>query len=85
LHFTFVAENCQERSDAHLEQAILILERMGARNGVAKAARQRARGDTTSARELLDRALGRFEELGTLDEPGRVRKALAVGPARDAT
>ena len=72
----------------HLDQAIQILERIGARNEVAKAwvakaALQRARGDTTAARELLDCALARFEELGTLDEPARVREALAVGAARD--
>jgi class 3 adenylate cyclase/tetratricopeptide (TPR) repeat protein len=74
----------------HLDQAVQILERVGARNEVAKAwvaraAQQRARGETAAARDLLDRALARFEELGTLDELGRVREALVVTGAQDPT
>ncbi|HUO65508.1 MAG TPA: adenylate/guanylate cyclase domain-containing protein [Terriglobales bacterium] len=67
----------------HLEQALQILERIGARNEVAKiwvaqAAVQRGRGDAPAARELLDRALARFEQLSTLDERARVSEALAI-------
>jgi hypothetical protein len=56
---------------------------VGARNELAKVLvaqaqlRQRA-GDQARARELLAQALGLFEALGTLDEPLRVRAALAA-------
>jgi DnaJ-domain-containing protein 1 len=56
---------------------------VGARNEVAKvlvaqAALRRASGDAAGARGLLERALALFEALGTLDEPLRVRAALAA-------
>jgi hypothetical protein len=35
-------------------------------------------GDVTGARDLLDRADLIFRELGTLDEPARVRAALSA-------
>jgi class 3 adenylate cyclase/tetratricopeptide (TPR) repeat protein len=67
----------------HLATAMGILEEVGARNELAKAlaARgelHRATGDFATARKLLDGALRIFEELGTIDEPPRVRAALAA-------
>lgn len=60
-----------------------IFEAMGARNElgkalVAQAELSRANGDSAGARQLLERALAIFEKLGTLDEPARVRAALAA-------
>jgi tetratricopeptide (TPR) repeat protein len=65
----------------HLDTAEQILEEVGARNEVAKtlvdlAEIRRRGGDPAEARRLLERALATFEELGTLDEPIRVRAAL---------
>ena len=62
---------------------VRILEKVGARNELAKALAARgglqgAAGDLISARKLLESALAIFEELGTLDEPPRVRAALAA-------
>jgi class 3 adenylate cyclase/tetratricopeptide (TPR) repeat protein len=70
-------------AEAHIERAIEILERIGARNDLARAnltraALQQAVGDVTGARDLLDRADLIFRELGTLDEPARVRAALSA-------
>jgi len=67
----------------HLESAMRILQEIGARNEVAKvlvaqATLRRASGDAAGARVLLERALALFEALGTLDEPLRVRAALAA-------
>ena len=87
-----VAERCLGESMAaenptaaveHLESARRILQEVGARNEVAKvlvaqATLRRASGDAAGARVLLERALALFETLGTLDEPLRVRAALAV-------
>jgi hypothetical protein len=66
-----------------LESAMRILQEVGARNEVAKvlvaqATLHRASGDEAGARVLLERALALFEALGTLDEPPRVRAALAA-------
>ena len=66
----------------HLVAALAILEDAGVRNDVAKifvaqAELRRAAGDSAGARALLERALAVFEELGTVDEPPRVRAALA--------
>ena len=60
-----------------------ILERIGARNDLARAMITRAAlrqtaGDVTTARALLDRASAIFRELGTLDEPARVEAARAA-------
>jgi hypothetical protein len=65
----------------HLTSATAIVTEVGARNEIAKALvlqaeLSRRRGDPEGARKLLDRALGIFEDLGTLDEPARVRAAL---------
>jgi class 3 adenylate cyclase/tetratricopeptide (TPR) repeat protein len=66
----------------HLEVAAQILEDIGARNELAKALAalgeiREAQGDASGARQLLERGLAIFEELGTRDEPLRVREALA--------
>jgi class 3 adenylate cyclase/tetratricopeptide (TPR) repeat protein len=71
----------------HLEAAARILEEVGARNEFAKALAaqaelRRAAGDGPGARQLLEQALTIFEGLGTLDEPPRVRAALAALPAK---
>ena len=65
----------------HFETAIALLERVGARNQVAKAlenqaALRRAGGDVSGAQALLERALDLFETLGTLDAIDRVRASL---------
>ena len=67
----------------HLETARLLLGRAGARNELAKAIRARAEvarrdGEHGVAREGFEQARALFEELGTLDEPARVRAALAA-------
>ena len=67
----------------HLVGAVGILETMGARDELAKAWVAQAQmchvgGDAAGARVLLEHALALFETLGTLDEPPRVRAALAA-------
>jgi hypothetical protein len=62
---------------------MLILERAGARNDLAKAMLTRAAlrqrvGDAAEARRLLERAAALFHELRTLDEPIRVEAAFAA-------
>jgi tetratricopeptide (TPR) repeat protein len=69
----------------HLETALGILEDVAARNEFAKALvaqgeLERGHGDYAAARQLLERALALFGELGTLDWPPRVRGALAALP-----
>jgi len=66
---------------AHLRNAMSILTAVGARNDIAKALVVQARlsqrlGDSDGAGKLLERALQIFEDLGTLDEPARVRAML---------
>jgi tetratricopeptide (TPR) repeat protein len=66
---------------ARLTSATGIFTAVGARSDLGKALvvqaelRRRA-GDSEGARKLLGRALEIFEDLGTLDEPSRVRAAL---------
>jgi transcriptional regulator with AAA-type ATPase domain/tetratricopeptide (TPR) repeat protein len=67
----------------HLDLAMRLFEEIGARNDLAKtlvnrAELERRAGNRAAERELLQRALGIFEELGTLDEPLKVRTALAT-------
>jgi class 3 adenylate cyclase/tetratricopeptide (TPR) repeat protein len=67
----------------HLGRAVEAFRRSGARNELAKAlesqaAVRRATGDGAGARAALQESLAIFEEVGTLDEPGRVREALAM-------
>jgi tetratricopeptide (TPR) repeat protein len=67
----------------HLEAGMRILEEIGARHELAKALTARgdlyrATGDVGRARALLEQALAIFEDIGTLDEPPRIRAALAA-------
>src|SRR5262249_7182148 len=67
----------------YVESAMEILGRIGARNELARAMVTRATlrqaaGDVRAARQLLDQAREIFAELGTLDEPARVKAAGAV-------
>jgi len=70
-------------AEDHVETAMRIFEGVGARNDLARAMvtraalRQKA-GDLASARQLLDQAGAIFEALHTLDEPTRVKSALAA-------
>ena len=70
-------------AEPQVEAAMGILERIGARNDLARAmitraALRQSAGDVATARALLDRARAIFRELGTLDEPARVEAALAA-------
>jgi hypothetical protein len=74
-------EEDPEAAARHFETAIALLERVGARNQVAKAlekqaALRHATGDLSGAQALLARALDLFETLGTLDAIDRVRASL---------
>ena len=67
----------------HLTYAVEALRLSGARNELAKAlasqaALRQAQGDVPGARAALAEGLAIFEEIGTLDEPRRVREALAM-------
>jgi len=67
----------------HIDAAQQIFISTDARNDLAKALVTRAglcqnRGDIAEARELLEEAAAIFDSLGTLDEPTRVRSALAA-------
>jgi len=68
-------------AEDHIEMALDILDRVGARNDLAKALitkakLRRAGGDDNIRRQLLNRANAIFEVLGTRDEPARVKTAL---------
>jgi class 3 adenylate cyclase/tetratricopeptide (TPR) repeat protein len=68
-------------ADEHVEAALGILDRTGARNDFAKALVTKAKlrhaeGNYGNSRELLDRAYVIFRDLGTRDEPVRVGAAL---------
>lgn len=67
-------------AESYVVVATEILERIGARNDLARAIMTRAAlrqgaGDLATARELLEQADRIFHELGTLDEPTRVEAA----------
>jgi len=69
----------------HFEQSIAVLQPIKAENELALAYAGYGRlhqqqGHITLAREYLSRALAIFERLGTLDEPDKVRQALAELP-----
>jgi hypothetical protein len=66
-----------------VEKAMCTFEDIGARNDLARAMLTRAAlhhkaGDLASARQLLGKAGAIFQALGTLDEPARVKSALAA-------
>ena len=70
-------------AEPFIETAIEILERIGARNDLARAMVTRAAlrqtaGDVATARKLLDQADAIFRALGTLDEPARVEAVRAA-------
>jgi hypothetical protein len=70
-------------AEPYVENAMGILERVGARNDFARAmmtraALHQAAGDVATARALLDQAYAIFQALGTLDEPLRVEAARAA-------
>ena len=78
-----LAPEAPASAEPYVETAMGVLERIGARNDLARAmvtraALRQAAGDLAKARELLEQAGGIFHELGTLDEPARVEAALAA-------
>jgi hypothetical protein len=78
-----LAPEAPASAEPYVETAMEILERIGARNDLARAmvtraALRQAADDLTTARDLLDKAGTIFHELGTLDEPARVEAARAV-------
>jgi len=89
LHFEGLAcwlmGECLAAEDAaaaepYIETAIEILQRIGARDDLARAmvtgaALRQAAGEVATASDLLDKAAAIFRTLGTLDEPGRVEAA----------
>jgi tetratricopeptide (TPR) repeat protein len=95
LHYEAVAHRlmaeCLEAdepaaAEEHVESALRVFEDIGARNDLAKAlvtkaGLRQAAGDIATAGQLLHRAYGIFQALGTLDELARVEAALAaLGP-----
>jgi tetratricopeptide (TPR) repeat protein len=67
-------------AESYVVVAMEILERIGARNDLARAIMTRAAlrqvaGDLATARELIEQADRIFHDLGTLDEPRRVEAA----------
>ncbi len=78
-----LAADAPASAEDYAESAMKILERVGARDDLAKATVTRAAlrqdaGDAASARRLLDQAHAIFKALGTLGEPARVEAALAA-------
>ena len=78
-----LAPEAPASGEPYLETAMEILERIGARNDLARAMVTRAAlrqvaGDLATACELLVQAGAIFHELGTLDEPARVEAARAA-------
>ena len=84
-----LAPEAPASAEPYVETAMGVLERIGARNDLARAmvtraALRQAAGDLATACELLVQAGAIFHELGTLDEPARVgaaRAALVRGAA----
>ncbi len=76
-----LARDAPLEADAHVEAAIRILDRIGARNDFAKALVTKAKlrhaeGSDRISGELLTQADAIFRNLGTRDEPARVKAAL---------
>jgi tetratricopeptide (TPR) repeat protein len=78
----YLAADAPAAAEDHVETAMRIFERVGARNDLAKAMvtraalRQRA-GDIATARQLLEAANAIFHTLGTHGEFARIEAALA--------
>ena len=78
-----LAPDAPAEAEPHVETAMTILGRIGARNDLARAMltraalRQRA-GDTAAAHNLLSQAGAICRALGTLDEPTRIEAARAA-------
>jgi class 3 adenylate cyclase/tetratricopeptide (TPR) repeat protein len=75
-----LAPEAPAAAEPYVETAMGILERIGARNDLARAmitraALRQSAGDVATARALLDEASTIFHALGTLDEPDRVETA----------
>jgi tetratricopeptide (TPR) repeat protein len=73
------------RATSHFEKSISVFQEIKAENQLAMAYTGYGRllkrqGEITRAREYLTKALEIFERLGTLLEPGKVRKILAELP-----
>jgi class 3 adenylate cyclase/tetratricopeptide (TPR) repeat protein len=71
----------------HIGHAVEALRQSGARNHLAQAlvsagALRRSLGDVAGARAAFEESLAIFEEVGTLDGPERVRRALALLDAK---
>jgi tetratricopeptide (TPR) repeat protein len=71
-----------ELAVGYLDQALEVLSLIGARNDLAvalaaKGQLRRISGNHAEARDLLQRSLALFEELGTLDGPPAVRAMLS--------
>jgi tetratricopeptide (TPR) repeat protein len=78
-----LAQESPAAAAEHVDTAQRIFTSADARNDLAKALVTQAGlcqnyGDFARARQLLEEALAIFEALGTLDEPIRVREALAA-------
>jgi class 3 adenylate cyclase/tetratricopeptide (TPR) repeat protein len=78
-----LAPEAPAAAEPYVESAMGILERIGARNDLARAMVTRAAlrqvaGDIADARDLLDQADAIFQAIGTLDEPTRVEAARAA-------
>jgi class 3 adenylate cyclase/tetratricopeptide (TPR) repeat protein len=78
-----LAAEAPTAAEPHVEKAMEILARIGARNDLARAMVTRAAlrqtaGDSPAAHRLLDEAQAIFTTLGTLDEPARVEAARAA-------
>jgi len=78
-----LAPEAPASAEPYVETAMGVLGRIGARSDLARAmatraALRQAAGDVNAARQLLGRAYAIFEALGTLDEPARVKSALAA-------
>jgi tetratricopeptide (TPR) repeat protein len=78
-----LAQEAPASAEDHVEAAIAIFERIGARNDLAKALITRAdlrrsAGDVEAARHLLGLAFDTFDTLGTIGESARLDVTLAA-------
>jgi class 3 adenylate cyclase/tetratricopeptide (TPR) repeat protein len=84
-----LARDGQVEAEEHIETALRILDRTGARNDfakalVTKAKLRHAKGSDEISRQLLEQAYGIFRNLDTRDEPARVKTALDELQQHDA-